>query len=276
MLSFTVNDKRCSRCGQCAKDCPTGIIDQQDKELPRIKPENEAACLQCQHCLALCPAAAISICGRNPDDSLPLKAGSLPPLSQMTTLIRGRRSIRQYRDENVDPVLLNHLLTTVANSPTGINRRELTFTVIDNRKVMHSFREKALKELRQAVKDGRVPESAGYLVNAVAAWFDHKKDIILRGAPHLLIVSAPPDAPCPQEDVTLTLAYFELMAQAAGLGTVWCGLVKALLETLPTLKPLLGLPVDHKYYALLFGVPAIHYARTVQRDDAAVVKRVTL
>lgn len=276
MLNFIVNDKRCIRCGLCAKDCPGEVIEQKDKAVPCIKAGEEEDCMQCQHCLAICPAGAISILGRDPDDSLSLKAGALPPLSQMTTLIRGRRSIRQYRDENVDPVLLKHLLATVANAPTGVNQRELTFTVIDDKAVMQRFRDKALKDFRTAVKAGKIPESAGYLLEAVPAWFERKEDIIFRGAPHVLIISAPPDAPCPQEDVTLTLAYFELLAQTAGIGTVWCGLFKWLLELLPDLKAVIGLPADHKYYTMLFGVPAIRFARTVQRDDAAVVKRVSL
>ena len=276
MLNFTVDDERCVRCGKCAKDCIAEIIEQKDKELPSIRSEQEENCLQCQHCLAVCPAGAISILGHNPGDSLELKAGSLPPPSQVATLIRGRRSIRHYRDENVDPWLLKNLLATVANAPTGVNRRELTFTVIDDKAAMGRFRDKALNELRQAIKDGKVTESAGYLLEAVPAWFECKQDIVFRGAPHMLIVSAPLDSPCPQEDIVIALAYFELIAQSSGLGTVWCGLVKWLLEILPELKQVLGLPVDHKYYCMLFGVPAIHFARTVQRDDAAVVKRVTL
>jgi nitroreductase/NAD-dependent dihydropyrimidine dehydrogenase PreA subunit len=276
VLNFIVDDKRCIRCGNCAKDCIAEIIEQKGKALPGIKPGQEGNCLQCQHCLAVCPAAAISILGRNPADSLELKAGGMPPLSQMTTLIRGRRSIRHYRNENVEPVLLKNLLATVANAPTGVNRRDLTFTVIDDKASMEKFRDKAMQELRQAIKDGRVAESAGYLLEAVPAWFERKHDIIFRGAPHLLIVSAPQDAPCPQEDIVIALAYFELIAQSAGLGTVWCGLVKWLLEALPELKPVLGLQVDHKYYCMLFGVPAIRFARTVQRDDAAAIRRVTL
>ncbi len=276
MLNFTVDGERCIRCGKCAEDCIAEIIEQEGKALPSIKPEQEENCLQCQHCLAVCPAAAISILGHNPGDSLQLKAGSLPPPDQMANLIRARRSIRHYRDENVAPELLKKILATVANAPTGVNRRELTFSVIDDKAVMGRFCDKALNELRQAIKDGKVAESAGYLLEAVPAWFERKQDIVFRGAPHLLIVSAPPDAPCPQEDVAIALAYFELIAQTSGLGTVWCGLVKWLLEILPELKPLLGLPADHKYYCMLFGVPSIHFERTVQRDDAAVVRKVTL
>jgi hypothetical protein len=50
-----------------------------------------------------------------------------------------------------------------------------------------------------------------------------------------------------------------------------------LLRALPELKPLIGIPDEHPYYyAMLFGIPAFRYARTVQRDDAAVVRRVVI
>jgi hypothetical protein len=44
-------------------------------------------------------------------------------------------------------------------------------------------------------------------------------------------------------------------------------------ETVPDLKPLLGLTPKHHYAAMLFGYPAIHFARTVQRDSTAVIQR---
>jgi len=276
MLNFTVNEKRCTRCGLCAADCPAGIIKQEGKDLPSVQPGQEPECLQCQHCLAVCPTAAISILGRNPDDSLPLSVKSFPKLAQMTRLVRGRRSIRKYKDENVDPALIKTLLATLANVPTGVNRRELTFTVIDDKAIMHQLREKILEALAAAAMAKRIPDHFAYLQEAPPVYYANKVDIIFRGAPHALIVSAPPDAPCPGEDVALAIAYFELLAQCAGLGTVWWGMLKMVLETLPELKPLIGLPAGHAYYAMLFGVPAVRFRRTVQRDDAAIVKRVKL
>ena len=79
--------------------------------------------------------------------------------------------------------------------------------------------------------------------------------------------------PTATEDVPLTLAYFELLAQSAGLGTVWCGLLKLALKSVPKLKSLVDLPANYHYYAMLFGRPAVHYVRTVQRDNAAKIKR---
>jgi nitroreductase len=242
--------------------------------VPFIRPESEENCIRCQHCLAVCPAAAVSIFGHDPANSIPLTARSFPKLDKMINLVRGRRSVRRYRDANVDPDLLQQLLAALGNVPTAVNRMALHFAVIDDKDVMQRFRVKTLKALAEAIKAGCVPAQHAYLMQAVPAWFDQKVDVIFRGAPHLLAVSADPASVCPQEDVNLALAYFELMAQSAGLGTVWCGLAKMTMELLPELKQDVGVPPGHYYYTMLFGVPAVHYARTVQRDVAASVRRV--
>ncbi len=272
-LQFSVDDARCTRCGECVADCPSRVIRQQGTGLPFIPADAESQCVRCQHCLAVCPAAALSILGRDPAASLPLTAGVLPTADAMERLVRGRRSVRRYRDANVAPALIQRLLSTLANAPTGVNRRELTFTVIDDKAAMQRFRERMMAALCEAAAANRIPPRLTYLQRAVPAWTEHRVDIILRGAPHLLIVSAPPDVSTAREDLALALAYFELMAQSAGLGTVWCGMLKMALIVLPELKPVLGLPADHEYYAMLFGPPAVRYPRTVQRDDGAVIRR---
>lgn len=271
MLDFTVDETLCTRCGLCVRDCPSRIVTMANGATPRVAPDQEAACLQCQHCLAICPTAAVEILGRKPADSLPVAVGSFPTLDRMELLVRGRRSVRHYRDENVDPALLRRLLAAVANAPTGCNQRELTFTVIDDKDALRRLREKVLTGL--AAVSTRIPERYGYLREAGTAYHEHQDDLIFRTAPHALFVSAPPDAPCPSQDVALTLAYFELLAQSAGLGTVWWGIAQMLFTVLPDLKALIGIPPKHVYYAMLFGMPSMHYSRTVQRDNAAIVCR---
>ena len=276
MLDFKVDEALCTRCDLCVQDCPVRIIERRDEACPSIIEEEAGDCMGCQHCLAICPVGAISILGRDPENSLPLAPEHLPGLDAMERLVRGRRSVRHYRDENVDPALLERLLAALANAPTGVNRQELTFRVIDDREVMARFRDKAMRELREASEAGEVPEQFSAVKRFVEAYYEEGRDLVFRGAPHMLIVTAPPDAPCPQEDVVLALAYFELLAHTAGLGTVWCGLVSLVLAAQPHLKADLGIPADHVYYQILFGNPSIQYARTVQRDDGAEVCRITL
>lgn len=274
MLQFVVDDATCTRCRQCVLDCPSLIIEQVGDAVPFIRPENEEKCVRCQHCLAVCPPAAVSIFGRDPADSLPLAPCPFPDLEKMLALVRGRRSVRRYRDENVDPVLLKRLLSALSNAPSGVNRMARTLAVIDDKSAMQRFRLKAMNGLVELEKAGGIPPQFGYLSQSLPAWSKHGVDVIFRGAPHLLVVSAAPDAFCPEEDVNLALAYFELMAQVAGLGTVWCGMAKMAMELLPELKASVGLKPGDFYYAMLFGRPSFRYARTVQRDDAARVRRI--
>ena len=79
-----------------------------------------------------------------------------------------------------------------------------------------------------------------------------------------------------REDVIISLGYFELLAQSAGLGTVWFGMGKSMLEAVPELKRMINLPENTFYFPLLFGYPDVRYYRTVQRDDAIGIKRVDL
>ncbi len=274
MIAFEVDSATCTRCGACVRDCPSRIIVMRDGAMPMVPPEDEASCLQCQHCLAVCPTAAVSILGRDPAASIPLRAGSFPMLESMSTLIRGRRSVRQYRDENVDPALIQRLLTAVANAPSGCNHMGLTFAVVDDKAAMQRLRLKTYGLLEAAIQAGRVPERMAFLTHAVPAWNTHGADMVYRGAPHLLIVSTDAETVCPQEDVSLALATFELLAACAGLGTVWCGILKMACELLPELKQEVGLDAGQSYYAMLFGHPAVHYARTVQRDSAARVRHI--
>ena len=272
-LHFTVSESKCTQCDACIGDCPAGIIIREGT-VPTIKPESEGACIECQHCLAVCPTGAVSIFGRNAENSMPLTTEALPSLRQLELLLRGRRSVRHFREDNVSRDLIDRLLATVANSPTGCNDRNLIFSVIDDRAEINLLIERLVASLESKIASGETVHE--FLANAVAAYRENGTDVLFRGAPHLLIVSTGDKATCPQEDIHIALAYFELLAHRAGLGATWCGMLKFTIETLPELRPILGLGPETLFYAILFGHPTVHYARTVQRDDAAVVKRIKL
>ena len=272
MNRFEVNVSRCARCGLCAKDCPSYIIELDGQGRPFIPAEKRALCMECQHCLAICPTGAISVLGKKPEDSRPISACEIPGFEQMDHFVRSRRSIRHYRDENVEPALIDRLLKSLAHSPTGCNAQELTFHVIDDRAVMRRFSDRLVEALCRAAKGNASSnpffEQIEPLSPEAVSW------IVFRGAPHALIVSAPQDAPCPREDIALSLAYFELLAQSAGLGTVWWGFLRVALGFAPEAAPVLGIPENHDYGAILFGKPSIKFARTVQKEDAAKVRRI--
>jgi len=263
MLQFQVDPERCTQCDACVNDCPRGILRRTEGT-----PEAVAAdCLECQHCLAVCPAGAISVFGLNPIDSLPL--GPIPSRRQMKTFIRGRRSVRRFLDEDIPAALIDELLADLAHAPSGCNARDLTFSVVSGRKSMAALLEKLIQAIE--TKPGEI--QADFVTEAVEAYRKNGTDPIFEGAPHLLVVSHGEKAVCFREDVVLALAYFELLAQSAGLGTTWCGMVKFIADMVPEVSGWFGLAPDTYFYAMIFGRPAVRYERTVQRDQAARIRR---
>ena len=268
MLQFTIDDALCVRCGECAADCPAGIIAMND--IPEIT--NEPGCFQCLHCYAVCPTGALSILGNNAADEAS-RAEQLPGAEQVSNLIRWRRSIRRYKDENLSPELIDELLQTACHAPTGVNAREVLFTVVRDKAFMGKLSKEILGRLAAIAEAGKLPEGflGQYLALVVEVWKTAGQDIILRGAPHLVLTSAPKNAPCPVQDTHIALATFELAAASHGIGTLWDGLFMMTLAVCPDLVEQLGIPSDHTIgYAMLFGKPAVEYHRVAKRGPAKV------
>lgn len=277
MISFKVDADTCIQCGECANDCPYLIIEMGDDGYPYVKPEREAQCIRCQHCMAVCKPGALSILGLDPAKSRPLK-GALPDAEAMETLIMGRRSTRRYKEEPLDPAVIARLLEATSHAPTGVNNRGVLMTVVEDPAVMSDLRIRTMDGIREAAQAGALPKRLEFLEGFVKVWDDKGVDVLFRRAPHLLVASAPADGPSPEADCHIALSYFELLAASMGLGTLWNGLVKwAMADIVPSLKGALGIPEEHKLvYAMVFGKPAVHYYRTVQRADANVNRVVAL
>ncbi|MBF0544564.1 MAG: nitroreductase family protein [Candidatus Riflebacteria bacterium] len=273
-MHFIVDKTACIGCGLCVKDCPANILTLEVGKA-HLAPERLERCFKCQHCLAICPAGAISIDGVNPKKCLPITE-NLPSADQLELLIKGRRSIRQYSKENVPSEVLQRLLDVAWHAPTGVNNRQVLFTVIDDGAVMESFRNEVMAALSKIVKEGNLPQEMGLFAEIVRLWEESGVDTVFRGAPHLLIASAPKDAPCHEQDCLIALTTFELFAQTLKVGTCWDGIAKwAITGLIPEFQARLGIPEAHQFgYSLVFGKPAVTYKRAAKRVPA-LINRVT-
>lgn len=272
MLLFTIDEQKCTRCNECVLDCPARIISMEGA-YPFISPHKETSCFRCQHCLTVCPTGALSILGRRPEDSLPLPA-QLPDPGHLEMLIKGRRSVRRFRSENLAPELLLRLLETVNCAPTGINARQILFTVVDDFQVMDKLRRETMKRLADLAREGKLPEGREYFNDCIRAWEEEGIDTIYRGAPHLIVASAPRAGVTPEADCMIALSYFDLVAHSLGVGAVWEGMARWIFsDLLPELRTKLGIPENHLIgYVMAFGTPSVTYHRTVQHPPAAVAR----
>lgn len=269
MNQFTIDESRCTQCGTCAKDCPAGVI--QMDEYPVME---KSYCIKCQHCLAVCPTGALSILGNNPEDSTPLK-GNLPNAQQMKALIQGRRSVRQYKDEDLEPETIRELVGTAWHAPTAFNAQVVHLTVLENKASTDALKEEVYRQLEKIMKTMNTSENPEmrYFKKCVDLHSKNGTDLIFRNAPHLVIASGPAERDTTPTDTHIFLSYLELTATAMGLGTLWNGLLEWAFDMVdPLIKQQLGIPNDNRIGGvMMLGKPAVKYLRTVTRGTANMV-----
>ena len=190
----------------------------------------------------------------------------------MAVLIRGRRSVRRYKNESLDPAVLRELLETTWHAPTGVNSQKVLLTVTETMETTRALRDAVYDGLAVVVPQGSLPDNmiGEYLTKAHHLWKEKQADIIFRGAPHCVFASAPVSWGGGMADMHISLSYLELMAQTMGIGTLWNGMLKWAVGTVfPDLRQRLGIPDDHDLgCAMVLGSPGVKYHRTVQRSPA--------
>jgi len=259
---FKVDYQKCVKCGLCIENCPTKALDYDDYKSPKMdKPKN---CMECQHCFAICPVGAISIMDKYPENSDSIRQINSDDL---LNLIQSRRSIRNYKQENVNPETIQKLKDMLNFVPTGKNNHSLHFSFIENIDVMNDFRSKVNKTILEVFNKKPVQFLSKHFSNyeKVKNAIEKGNDVIFRGAPHLVVVSAPINSACPNQDGVIALSYFELYANSLGLGTCWCGYAHKAIKMFPNFCEYLQVPQGYSpIYVMLFGYKNIEYKRTIQ------------
>lgn len=268
-INFNVNQDKCIHCGLCINDCTAKIIKTDAQNFPIILQEDFSKCIKCQHCLAICPTEAISILDKDPKNSSP--CNNFPSSEQLLNLIQSRRSFRSYKHENLDPEIMQKLKEVLKYPPTGCNFHNLQFSIIDDVDVMDRFRNRTNNKVKKILLSTPVCNLTGKLAKYKKAFLSDS-DVIFRGAPHMVVVSTPLNAPCGNQDGIIALSYFELYAQSLGIGTLWCGFAQICLKLFPELCEFLEIPDGFKpVYVMLFGATDLKYQRTTQPDEYKII-----
>ncbi|MBQ9021471.1 MAG: nitroreductase family protein [Eggerthellaceae bacterium] len=276
---FAADATKCIRCGRCVAVCTGMVLEQQGDDPPRMLPFERygwRGCWRCEHCLAVCPTGAITIFGKRPEGSLP----PAPPETgeYLERLVANRRSCRRYLDENVDPAIVSSILAAMQNAPAGGNSQTTEYTVVDDRDRIRAIRDVAYAAMEEAAAHGRYTSSFDDFYYAKMKQSEEtvrKGDMLFCGAPHLFVAHAKATGRWAADiavNCNLATAYFELLANAHGLGTVIMSYPSDVVRELaPEAREMLGIPADH-YMKLLvgFGYPEVPYARGVQKDRRKV------
>jgi nitroreductase len=245
-------------------------LTQRDGACPEVVAGREDLCFGCQHCFAICPSGSLSIFGLDPAGSEIRDPAGFPSPEAMGRLIRNRRSVRKYERENVPAEVIDGILADLQYVPTAQNKRYLKFTVVDDYRVMDGLRERIVSLAEKALAGGL---DSRFVAGVVKYMRRDGVDVLFRGAPHLMLVSAHEGQVSAAQDVSLALAYFELLAASRGLGTCWCGFLGVFERAVPGVREALGLGATDAFYSVYFGPPAVRYARAPQRLGTSAIAR---
>lgn len=274
MSLFNIDQKKCKQDGICAAVCPAQIIVQSDKKsFPSLLEHGEEFCVNCGHCVAVCPYGAITLATMSLADCPPIQKNLVPDADAIKQFLQTRRSVRRYKAKIVPRKLLQELIDTARYAHTGSNVQEVQWTVFQNPEDVHRLAQMVCdfaKIMLPVVTDEALVRRFRRIIEA----WDNGIDRILRGAPHLIVVHGPADASFPAADCAIALTYLELYAYARGLGTCWAGYFTAASNMHEPIMKTLDLPAGHKCYgAVMLGYPRYEYHRIPKRNDPLIAWR---
>lgn len=277
----------CEQCGRCIEVCSLDVLEMTPKGPVASGP---APCFRCGHCVAVCPTEAISHPGMKAEHFREL----LPPGDSVTPellldLLRKRRSVRNYTDQQVSEDEIMRLIEAAVQAPSGMNAQSWCFTMIQDPERLARIRRRIAAIYRCLLRmlDSRVSkfmlrmqvgreavevlEEARPLLEGIVDAQRSGGDRLFWGAPTLVVVHSPEEDPTGVESAHYAVANFMLMATTMGLGTCLIGFLTAVADQDPRVREYIELPEDHSLdAALVVGYPDVHYLRSVDKRAADI------
>jgi len=288
-----IDKEKCKACGICGIICPRHIpetLKKGDQKTTVLSEERIHLCMECGHCVAVCPNFAIHVdklSGENFD--------SIPEINltenQLLNLMKHRRSVRRYKDKPVPRDVLNRILEATHLAPTGTSNRATGVIVIDTPEMLNTLSErfytlysdleKALKNpiARFIIKRRVGKETVSTLQNFVMPgmhwyikWYTSgQSNEILRDCPVLILFYSPVFEPMASENCLIAAFHTVLMAEVLGVGTCFNDLIPPVCNRDAEIKKILSLPEGCEVYAsITAGYPKYKFQRTIPRRLAEV------
>lgn len=268
---FTVDAAKCKRDGICVADCPAFVLMMPETGGPPVvAPGGEARCIRCGHCVAVCPHGACAVAGISPEDCPPVREDLSLSREQADQFLRGRRSIRVYRDEAVPREALAELIGIARYAPTGTNSQQIRWIALPTRQAVARVAGHAIDWMEHAVET-RAPLAEAYGFAPIIQAWEAGFDIITRGAPALVFATAPEGYLAGPTDCTIALSHLDLAAPTRGLGACWAGFVMIAAASWAPLREALGIAGGYALGgAMMVGYPKHKYYRLPPRREPRI------
>jgi len=269
MSLIDVNPDKCIKCGLCVKVCPLGIIETGADCFPESFWEG---CIACGHCVAVCPTAAIDnklapLKNQKPRD----KANDITS-KQAEEFLRSRRSIRWFKDKTPSNEEIEKVLDIARYAPTARNTQGISYLVVKDKKILSEITRVIVDFMEEFTKKLEDPSAIIQAQNRIEKYRKHKKDIVLLGAPVLILALSNKNNRFKKNSSDLAMLYAQLYAPTIGLGTCWAGIFEAAASSgyEPLMKMLNISDEKEITAATMLGYPQYEHQRLVDRNPAVI------
>ncbi|BBO72456.1 nitroreductase [Desulfosarcina alkanivorans] len=231
---------------------------------------DEAQCIACGHCVAVCPHGALRVTGVAIEDCPEIKKDLVLSRDQAGQFLRSRRSVRCFKDKAMDRGILKQLIETARYAPTASNAQNLQWTVIEGRDRLEPLSLETVNWMNRVI-DAHPDAPAAACFRPIVDRWATGYDGILRTARTLVVPPAPQESANGLVDLGIALAYLELAALPLGVGTCWAGLLRGAMPATPGLVASMGLPEGHTwFYPMMIGYPRFKYHRLPERKAPVI------
>ena len=158
-------------------------------------------------------------------------------MADVFEVIKNRRSVRAYKDEQIEDEQIEKILEAAILAPTARGEAPWHFTVVQNKEILEDINDSVLNILSNS-GDEFLETLAESRVN------------VMHNAPTVIFVSAKSDATNMQADCSAAIENMLLAAEGLDIGSCWLGLVAIYFSVEENLKKL-HIPEG---YTPLYGV----------------------
>lgn len=258
--TIKIDVEKCIGCGLCCKDCPHQVLVLKNGKAAMLAEK----CLECGHCVAICPKEAFTMSGYDMNEVKAYDKNCFGIDEDiLLNTIQFRRSVRHYKDKQVEKEKIKKIIEAGRFTPTGSNKQRIRYIVAQESILM--FENEALKTFR---KWKRLAEAVSKFVKVPYDLSRYKLEpgFFFHGAPTVIFIISDDDV-----DASLASMSMELMAEAMGLGTLYVGFFTVAAKRDKRIRKELGLTKkENVVTCLAIGYPDVKYMRTVPRKKAAI------
>jgi nitroreductase/NAD-dependent dihydropyrimidine dehydrogenase PreA subunit len=281
MIPVSIDYEKCTGCSLCVQMSPRCFSMTGDKVTLLV---DEASCVLCGHCVAVCPSEALTHHVMDMGNFLDVSDRPLMDTDDFIQLIRERRSHRAFVDKKIPREHLKKLIDAVRYAPTGHNDQTVEIILVENperRKKLSNLavdfmagglkkEEKKLDKMKSSGEGtpAQMAELEGWVgflrmfVEARGAGFDP----VFYEASAVAIFHSPMTSVTPKDNCVIASTTMGLLARTLGLETTYIALFEAAAKGYKPLRDELGLPEGHEVLSvIILGYPRVRYLRTVDR-----------